>query len=74
MSVESSDCSASHPLAPVLGSMIVMNHQRVTNNGGVSRQGKVRIRKEHFCRAQVQNLPGYIQSPELGREVSHPAA
>ena len=37
MSVESPDRGASHPLASVLRSVIVVNHQRVTNDGGVSR-------------------------------------
>ena len=37
MSVESPDRGTSHPLASVLRSVIVVNHQRVTNDGGVSR-------------------------------------
>lgn len=74
MSVESSDCSAGHPLSSVLGRVVVMNHQRVTNDGGVSRQGQVRIRKEHFGGAEVQDLASYVQVSQLGSEVAHPAA
>ena len=74
MSVESPDRGTSHPLASVLRSVIVVNHQRVTNDGGVSRQGQVRIRKEHFGGAEVQDLASYVQVSELGSEVAHPAA
>ena len=74
MSVESPDRGTSHPLASVLRSVIVVNHQRVTNDGGVSRQGQVRIRKEHFGGAEVQDLASYVQVSQLGSEVAHPAA
>ena len=74
MSVESPDRGTSHPLASVLRSVIVVNHQRVTNDGGVSRQWQVGIRKEHFGGAEILYFSCHVQPAELGSEISNPAA
>ena len=74
MSVEAPDGGARHPLPPMLWGVVIMNHDGVTDDGGLAAQGKVRVGEELLGGAQVQDLAGHVETAEFGGEVAHPAA
>ena len=73
MSVESPDGAASHALAPVLGRVVVVDHNRMTDDGGLAAEWEVGVGEELLGGAQIQDLPRHIQQSQLGGEVSDPA-
>ena len=74
MSVESPDGGAGHPLSPMLRSVVIVNHNGVTNDGGLATQRKVGVSEELLGGAQVQDLASHVELPELGGQVTHPAS
>ena len=73
MSVQSPDGSAGHPLAPMLRSMVIMDHDGVTNDRGLATQRKVGVGEELLGGVQIQDLTGHVEPAELGGEIPDPA-
>ena len=74
VSVESPDGGARHPLAPMLRSVVIVNHYGVTDGGGLATQREVGVSEELLGGAQVQDLARHVEPTELGGQVSHPAS
>ena len=73
VSVQSPDGGAGHTLAPMLRSVVIMDHDGVTNDRGLAAQRKVGVGEELLGRVQIQDLAGHVEPAELSGEVPHPA-
>ena len=73
MSVQSPDGSAGHPLAPMLRSVVIMDHDGVTNDRGLATQRKVGVGEELLGGVQIQDLAGHVEPAELGGQIPDPA-
>lgn len=64
------DFRARHPIAAVLGCVVVVDHDAVADDGGGARQWQAAVREEAACAADVSAAAGDLEAGVLVLEVS----
>lgn len=74
VSVQSPHRRARHPLAAVLGRVVIVDDQRVTDDACLATQGQVRVSEELLGGAQIDDSSRHVQISHFGCQVPDPAA